>query len=109
MSGVSVRRLRHRLMLDLPAHLPDGMGGQQKQWTFSAVIWGDVRAPGQLEGLEAGEAGQGLPRSSVIIRVRRRASLAAGQRLRWGARRFLLRAIRDDGTSPYVELLTEEA
>jgi head-tail adaptor len=104
-----MKRLRHRLMLDLPTHLPDDMGGQQKQWTQSAILWGEVRAPGLLEGLEVGDAGQEVPRSGVVIRVRRRASLAPGQRLRWGERIFLLRAIRDDGISPYVELLTEES
>lgn len=100
--------LRHRLTLETPDHQPDGLGGQTPVWTPALVLWGEVDAPGSLRSLEPGEAGQGMPRAEVRIRVRRRAGLAAGQRLRWGNRLFLLRAVRDDGTSPYLELITEE-
>ena len=101
--------LRHRLTLETPEHQPDGLGGQTRVWTAALVLWGEVQAPGALRALEAGEAGQGVPRSEVRIRVRRRVGLSAGQRLRWGTRLFLLRAVRDDGISNYLELITEES
>jgi head-tail adaptor len=110
MSSSAPSRLPHRLILQAPAHVADGLGGQTLQWTQTAILWGEVQTPGRLQALEPGDAGQAVPRAQVTIRIRRRSSgLVAGHRLCWGTRCFLLQAIRDDGRSRYVELVTEEA
>ncbi|MBY0355382.1 MAG: phage head closure protein [Rickettsiales bacterium] len=101
-------RLRHRLSLQSPVLTADGLGGQTVTWGASTIIWGEVQAPGTLRALEAGDATQSLPRAEVRIFVRRRASLSKGQRVQWGTRLFAIRAILDEGRSPYVELVTEE-
>jgi len=101
------QRLRHRLALEVPDHTLDALGGRVAVWREVAVLWGDVQPP-TLRGVEPDDTGQPRPVAEVRIRVRRRAELSAGQRLRWGARCYLLRAIRDDGISPLVELMTEE-
>lgn len=102
-----LQRLRHRLALDVADHTLDALGGRLVRWREVAILWGEVQAP-LVRGITPDDTGQPQPIAEVRIRVRRRSMLAGGQRLRWGTRTFLLRAIRDDGVSPFVELLTEE-
>lgn len=101
-------RLRHRLILESPQRVADGLGGFTLRWQFLAVVWATVNAPNTITAFENDDSGQPQPRAQLRIRIRRREGIFAGQRLSWGGRAFLIRAVRDDSDSAYLELITEE-
>lgn len=99
-------RLRLRLVLEKPARAPDGAGGAVLSWTSIGIIAADVT----LVRAEERGAGEGI--ADMILHkiiVRHRADLAAGDRLRSGARLFRILAVTDpqeDGR--YLACLAEE-
>ena len=99
-------RLTQRATLVARTLTPDGGGGFSESWTGFASVWI------ALEPLGASDtAGADRLESRVRHRVtlRRRADLAAGQRVTAGPRTFRVHAVLDDGPrAQFVSLLCEE-
>lgn len=90
-------RLNRRLVLEAPARVADGAGGFAETWATLGEVWAEVAA---RTGNERGEAG--MPVSSVAYHIVLRAAPQgsamrpqAGQRLRDGARVFMVRAVAE--------------
>jgi SPP1 family predicted phage head-tail adaptor len=85
---------------------PDGGGGYSESWSAFATVWI------ALEPLSATDAPHASRLESRIrhgITLRRRADLAAGQRVAVGPRTFRIHALLDDGPrAPFVRLQAEE-
>lgn len=97
---MSVPRLPHRLVLEGPVRVPDGVGGHDGGWAVLGVLWGALAAGA------GSAAGDPVPFGRVAWRITVRAAPAgaperpvAGQRLRLGARVFAILAVaeRDPG------------
>ncbi|MGQ7792921.1 phage head closure protein [Faunimonas sp. B44] len=85
-------RLRHRLALEKADRVPDGAGGTTLAWSETARFFAEV-AP--LRAEERAE-GEGLSdRVTHKVTVRHRADVAAGDRLRLGARTLVIRSVHD--------------
>ncbi|MCS0494185.1 head-tail adaptor protein [Ancylobacter sp. MQZ15Z-1] len=87
----SVSALRHRLVHETPVETPDGMGGVTR--TFLAVdsLWGALEtsaAPAEITD----RPGAVLTHK---VTVRAPATVQPGDRLRLGARRFLVETVSD--------------
>ncbi|MGB0439873.1 MAG: head-tail adaptor protein [Paracoccaceae bacterium] len=104
-------RLNRALTLETPQAVSDGMGGLSEGWTPLGTLWAEVRA--RSGRVTDGEAGA-LSRSSMRITVRAAAMGApdrpqAGQRLRSGARVFLIDAVTEyDATGRYLTCFARE-
>lgn len=90
---------KHRLLLEAPWRVPDGMGGQATQWRALGAVWGAMRASAGREA--RGEVGAV---STVTWAITLRAAPAGdprrpktGQRLRMGARLFRIEAVAETG------------
>lgn len=95
-----------RLELETPAETPDGQGGVTTVFSPVASLWALVEPVShrlaELAGAEAATV-------SHRIWIRHRTGIAAGQRLRKGARIFAIRIARDpDETGRYLVCYCEE-
>lgn len=89
MSAIGV--LRHRLVHETPVDLPDGMGGMTRSFLAVDALWGAIEtsaAPGEF----ADRPGAVLTHK---VTVRAPAIVEPGDRLRLGARLFLVEAVSD--------------
>lgn len=92
-------RLNRKLVLEAPVRGADGAGGFVESWVALGEVWAEVDAR------SGHERGQGtIPVSAVAYRIALRAAPQgsamrpeAGQRLRDGARLFLIRAVAERG------------
>lgn len=99
-------RLNLRLDLEAPVRQDDGMGGYRIVWRRIGTLWAEMRAAsGRERGAEVG------PESVVSWRITTHGARAgdprrpgAGQRLRMGARRFIIEAVAE--TDPSGRWLT---
>jgi SPP1 family predicted phage head-tail adaptor len=99
-------RLRLRLTLEKPTHVPDGAGGATVQWDAAAIVAADVMSVSADER-PAGEGLADLVTHRIVIR--HRDDVSGGDRFRLGARVFRIRGVRDpaeDGR--YLVCLAEE-
>nr|WP_246206566.1 phage head closure protein [Propylenella binzhouense] len=85
-------RLRHRMILERATRTPDGAGGEALAWSEAARFFAAI-VPVRAEERVAGE-GPG-DRVTHRIAIRHRSGIAAGDRLRLGARLFTIRTIHD--------------
>ncbi|HEY4941640.1 MAG TPA: phage head closure protein [Rhizomicrobium sp.] len=101
-----LRTLNQRATLVARTLTPDGGGGFSESWDAFAGVWialtplgaGDVFGAAHLES-----------RVRHRIVLRRRADLAAGQRVETGGRLFRVHAVLDNGPrTAYLALLCEE-
>ena len=84
--------LRRRLQLDAAVETPDGAGGFARGWQFVTNVWARIEPVGAADTFEAL---QGLVRITHRIKLRWRADIAGGMRLRDGDRTFLILSARD--------------
>lgn len=95
-----------RLELEAPVATPDGQGGADIAWHPVAALWALVEPVSQAFSEIAGAEAATI---SHRIWLRFRADLAAGQRLRKGARTFSIRTARDpDESRRYLVCYCEE-
>ena len=95
-----------RLDLEAPQTDPDGQGGAAVTWQVIASLWARIEP---VSSLITEEAGSESGRISHRIWVRFRGDIAAGQRLRKGARIFVVRLVRDpDETRRFLVCQCEE-
>ncbi len=89
------------LELQAPQVVPDGAGGQQRDWVTLGTLWAHVRAgPGRELGARAGgEVTRALQSFRVVVRsapVGDPARPAPDQRFREGTRVFVIIAVAED-------------
>lgn len=98
--------LSARLVLERPVETPDGQGGVEGGFVALATVWAQI----EPVSARAEEAAGALPVTVTHrIRLRHRADLAGGMRLRQGARLFAIRTFRDpDETGRYTLCDCEE-
>ncbi len=90
-TGVGVGALRHRLVHETPVETADGMGGVTRAFLAVDALWGAIEtsaAPAEI----ADRPGAVL---SHRVSLRAPATVQPGDRLRLGARRFLVEAVSD--------------
>ena len=85
---------------------PDGGGGFSESWDSFAGVWIALSPLGAADSVGAAHL-ESRVRHRIVLR--RRADLAAGQRVAVGARSFRVHAVLDDGPrASTVTLLCEE-
>lgn len=94
-------RLNRALVLERAEHQPDGAGGFDLIWHMLGTLWGEIR-PGTGRDV----AGEEVRLASLPCRITLRAAPqgapsrpAAGQRLRDGARHFMILAVTEADTA----------
>jgi SPP1 family predicted phage head-tail adaptor len=103
---ISIASLRHRLTLEAPDELPDGMGGVVRTWSSLGEIWAAIEPLGASEAIAADKR---LGRITHRIALRYRAGLTLNHRFRLGFRIFAIRALRDpEEQGRLLECLAEE-
>ncbi|WP_146345073.1 head-tail adaptor protein [Phaeobacter marinintestinus] len=103
--------LNRKLVLEAPARVSDGAGGFSEIWTALGELWAEMRA---RTGRERAEAG--MPVSAVAYRIVVRAAPVGSamrptpeQRLRDGARVFVIRAVADvDAQGRFLTCFADE-
>ena len=89
MSGIG--ELRHRLVHETPVDLPDGMGGVTRTFLAVDALWAAIET--------SAAAGEFADRPGAVlthkVTVRAPAIVEPGDRLRLGARLFLVEAVSD--------------
>lgn len=103
--------LNRKLVLEAPDRISDGAGGFDQTWLPLGELWADVQA---RTGRERAEAG--MPVSAVAYRIKVRAAPVGSamrptpeQRLRDGARVFLIRAVAAaDSQGRYLTCFADE-
>jgi SPP1 family predicted phage head-tail adaptor len=86
--------------------VPDGAGGFAESWEAIARVWIALSVIATADGVTA-DRQQSRIRHRIVLR--RRADLAAGQRLQLSARLFRIHAVRNsDPRAPFVTLDCEE-
>lgn len=95
-----------RLALEMPVSEPDGQGGAVLTWTEIAAMWAKIE-PVSSTFTERAGAETGTITHRIWLRFRE--GIAAGQRLRKGARLFMVKLVQDpDETGRYLTCLCEE-
>ncbi|MFB9951346.1 phage head closure protein [Rhizobium puerariae] len=95
-----------RLDLEAPERAADGQGGAVVNWQVAASLWARIEPVSFLVTEEAA-AERGTITHRIWIRFRE--DVAAGQRLRKGARTFAVKLVRDpDETRRYLVCQCEE-
>ncbi|KKL66185.1 hypothetical protein LCGC14_2147480 [marine sediment metagenome] len=103
--------LTHRLLLEAPVDVAHGAGGLMRDWQSLGEVWAELRV---RSGRQAKGAGGALERLTWRIRMRASPPDApsrpvAGQRLREGARIFVIHAVADDpGMARYLTCFAQE-
>jgi SPP1 family predicted phage head-tail adaptor len=99
-------KLTRRATLLVRTLTPDGGGGFSESWEPFATVWIALDIIGATDTVDADRL-QSRIRHRIVLR--RRADLAAGQRVQVGARLFRVHAVGDDGPrAPFVTLDCEE-
>ncbi len=87
----AVGSLRHRLVHETPVDLPDGMGGTTRSFLAVDALWAAIETTA-VPGEVADRPGAVLTHK---VTVRAPAIVEPGDRLRLGARLFLVGAVSD--------------
>lgn len=104
-------RLNRKLVLEMPARVPDGAGGFAESWIPLGTLWADVVA---RTGREAAGTAAPLSRVSykIIVRaapVSSQARPQSNQRFREGERLFRILAVaEDDADGRYLMCTAQE-
>ncbi|WP_202615434.1 phage head closure protein [Rhizobium deserti] len=95
-----------RLDLEAPQLLPDGQGGGTVTWEVVASLWARIEP---VSFVVAEQAAAETGRITHRIWLAHRPEIAAGRRLRKGARIFTIKLVRDpDETARYLVCQCEE-
>lgn len=73
-------KLRHRVIIESAVVSQDSFGGETTTWSAAGTVWASVEP---LRGREYLEAKQQQIEVSTRIRMRYRAGVTSGMRLRW--------------------------
>ncbi|BBF93543.1 phage head closure protein [Blastochloris tepida] len=95
--------LSTRLVIEAPHEVPDGAGGVTRTFVDAGRLWAKL-APLAMDARVIADSSLGVLTHRATVRAR--AELSTAHRLRLGARRFRIRAVRDAGR--FLELLLEE-
>lgn len=87
----AIGSMRHRLVHETPVEMPDGMGGVTRSFIAVDALWGAVETIAAASEI-ADRPGAVLTHK---VTVRAPATVQTGDRLRLGARRFLVEAVSD--------------
>lgn len=104
-------KLTRPLVLEAPAQVADGAGGFSEAWTAKGTLWAEVKP---RTGREVEGPGLTLSRVGYRITVRGAPQGApsrpvAGQRFRYGARVFHIRAVTEaDPSARFLVCFAEE-
>lgn len=97
--------LNHSVTLLVPTTAADALGQPlPSAWAEAATLWADVRF---TSGLEAVRAGGEQTTAACSVRVKRRAGLAASQRLQWRGLLLNILAVLPDPDGRHVNLPCE--
>jgi len=88
--------LRRRVTLEAPADVVDEIGGVTRSWVVVATLWARIETPRGATRLAAERLEQALGHR---VTLRWRDDVTGGMRLRYGARVFAIRAVRDPDES----------
>lgn len=108
---MSAPLLTRRLVLEAPLRVPDGAGGAIRSWSALGELWADVQP---RSGREHAETGGVVSTMSyrIVVRGAPVGSLqrpAPEQRLRDGARIYLIRAVAEyDAAGRYLICFADE-
>ncbi|HEY8698476.1 MAG TPA: phage head closure protein [Rhizomicrobium sp.] len=98
--------LNQRGVIEAQTLTPDGAGGYSASWTTVANAWVSLEPMSGAE-MFGPDASESRVRHRIVLR--RLDGIAAGMRVKIGARAFLIRALLDDGPqSQFLRLMTEE-
>lgn len=86
--------LRHRVDLQQATVLPDAHGAPVRTWSTVATVWAAIEPVTGRQYYEAKAVGIEQP---VRVRVRHRADVTTGMRVRHGARAFDIESVQDVG------------
>lgn len=87
----AIGSMRHRLVHETPVETPDGQGGVTRAFLAVDALWGAIETTA-MPGEMADRPGAVL---THLVTVRAPATVQPGDRLRLGARRFLVEAVSD--------------
>jgi len=103
--------LTRRLTLETRERLPDGAGGFVESWAATGALWAEIR-PGSGRAAAGPGGPLSLARHRIVLRAAPQAAPSRprpGQRLRDGARLFLIRAVTEaDPAGRYLILWADE-
>lgn len=103
---LQVGELSHRLTLQFEERSEDGYGGHIPVWNDVGQVWASVQP---ISGQEALVARQLQDTVTHKVRMRWRPNVRAAMRLKWGARIFNIREVRNiDERNTWLELRCEE-
>jgi len=102
---VNIGSLRHRITLQSPTAVADGMGGQTVTWTTEGTVWAAIWPTSAKEQVRAAQ-----PAMTVTHRIRlRHRTVDADWRVRFGTRYFaIVSRINVDETDHTLDLLCQE-
>jgi len=93
--------LNQRAVIEAQTLAPDGAGGYSASWSTIANAWVSL-TPMSGADVFGPDTSESRVRHRIVLR--RLDGIAAGMRVRIGARAFLIRALLDDG--PQAQFLT---
>lgn len=96
MSAPQAGRLRRRLTLEAPIDVADEIGGVTRGWSAISTVWAEIESPRGATRLAADRLEQAI---AVRVTLRWREGVTIGMRLRFGARIFDIRSVRDPDES----------
>lgn len=100
MKAPSLGAMRHRLTIESPVDTPDGFGGLIRSFVARANISAAIE---HVKIFQRAAASSETVEITHLIHVRSSADVAAGWRLRKGARRFEISAVLpDDQASGFI-------
>ena len=105
-SSPSIGALRHRLRLEAPVDLSDGVGGFERTYRTISYVWAMISSiSAHAQFIE-----QRFEQStSIRVDLRWRSDIAAGMRLVFRDRILLIHAVQDvDGTRRFLTCACEE-
>ena len=98
--------LRHRLVLESAARVPDGGGGATRTWTTLAELWAAIDP---IKGTESVVAEAVAGRVLFSIHIRYRTDVTPAMRFRLGTRIFEILAVLDaDDRRRFLKCLVVE-
>lgn len=90
MTSMTVGALRHRIDVEMPTSVADGVGGEEISWVSAGSLWGAIRPRLGREGVTADKR---VGRVSHDVTVRYRSDISPNMRLRLGGRVFEIHAV----------------
>ena len=99
--------LRHRITIQYPIRIPDGLGGWTVIWFGAATVWAAIWPVSAAETMQAQQSAMTITHR---IRIRYRAVMRAGWRIAYAGRYFNIVSIIDPNTSHrWLDVMCKEA